>query len=156
MQENDINEVINEVHKVMTPVVEEKGLDFKIKLDEKLPKIKFDKDKIIQVLTNIVNNAIKFTEKGSIMISVNEDKKSNTVDISVKDTGPGIKKEDLPRLFGRYEQLGGPKERKWGGTGLGLAISKEIINRHNGKIWAESEFGKGTTFYLTLPVNVKT
>ena len=121
-------------------------MSFILKLDEGLPRVKFDKDKIIQVLTNLVNNAIKFTEKGDITITSSQG--NNFVRVSVKDTGPGIKAEDLPRLFRRFSQLG----RKPGGTGLGLAISKEIIEMHRGKIGAESELDKGTTFHFILPV----
>jgi len=152
MEENDINEVVREVEKEMAPVVKEKKLDFSVKLDKKIHKIKFDRDTVIQVLTNLVSNAVKFTEKGAITIITDYDRKDNAILVSVKDTGPGIKKEDLPRLFRRYEQLEKGKGRKTGGTGLGLAISKEIITRHSGKIWAASEPGKGSTFCFILPV----
>ena len=134
----------------MSSLAEEKGLKFIVRTGDNLPRIKCDRDKIIQVLGNIVNNAIKFTEKGGITItSVSE---GSSVRVSVRDTGPGIKKEDIPRLFHKFEQITPVKDRKPGGTGLGLAISKEIIEKHGGKIWAESEFGKGTTFLFTLPI----
>ena len=130
----------------MNIVAKEKGLDFILNLDKELPKIKFDRDKISQVLSNLVNNSLKLTEKGSITISTT--KGNNVIQVSVKDTGPGIKEEDMPRLFKQYEQL----ERKTGGTGLGLAISSEIIKAHKGKIWAESTFGQGTTLHFLLPI----
>jgi signal transduction histidine kinase len=98
----------------------------------------------------LINNAIKFTEKGGIVIT--SEKQNNIIEVKVKDTGIGIKNEDLPRLFRAFEQLAQGKERKTGSTGLGLAISKEIIDKHRGKIWAESEFGKGTTFHVVLPI----
>ncbi|MDD5194570.1 MAG: ATP-binding protein [Candidatus Omnitrophica bacterium] len=153
MQGKDMNEVIKEVQNTMASVAKNKGLDIILDLDENLPKTKFDRDKIVQVLTNLINNAIKFTEKGSITIA--SSKKDNFVHLAVKDTGPGIKKEDLPRLFVAFEQLEKGKDRKTGGTGLGLAISKEIIEKHKGKIWAESELGKGTTFQFILPLKAK-
>ena len=134
----------------MAHLAEEKGLKVTVELDEELPKIHFDKDKIIQVLTNLVSNAIKFTEKGSIHIRSKKDKKNSSVTVSIMDTGLGIGKEDLPKVFGAFEQLGGISGRKPGGTGLGLTISKEIVERHNGKIWVESQTGKGTTFYFML------
>ncbi len=150
MQDNDINEVVREVHKTMASFVKSRGIDFSINLEENLPKVKFDSDKIIQVLTNLVNNAVKFTEKGSIKVDTR--KQENVIIVSVSDTGRGIKKEDLPRLFRKFEQLEKGGERKTGGTGLGLAISKEIMQQHSAKIWAESEPGRGTTFYFVLPI----
>lgn len=150
MQENDIPDVINEVHNTMVLVTKQKGLDFIVELEPDLPKIKFDRDKIIQVLANLVNNAIKFTEKGSIWVKVK--KEENTMHVIVQDTGPGIGKEDFPRLFQSFQQLDLAREKKIGGTGLGLAISKEIIMRHNGKIWVESEIGKGSAFHFLLPI----
>ncbi|MDO8489313.1 MAG: ATP-binding protein [Candidatus Omnitrophota bacterium] len=146
MQDNDINEVIKETKEIMDIVAKEKRLDFILNLEEGLPKIKFDRDKISQVLANLVNNSLKFTEKGSISISTT--KGHNVVQVLVKDTGSGIKEEDRPRLFQQYEQL----VRKTGGTGLGLAISLEIIKAHGGEIWAESKFGQGTIMYFTLPI----
>ncbi|MDP2922867.1 MAG: ATP-binding protein [Candidatus Omnitrophota bacterium] len=150
IEENDINEVVKEAQETMVPLAAEKGLYFILKLSEELGKIKFDKDRITQVLANLVNNAIKVTEKGGI--TVRTGKKDNAILVSVQDTGPGIKNEDIPQLFQRFVQLEKGIYRKPGGTGLGLAISKEIIAAHKGRIWAESEFGKGATFYFTLPV----
>lgn len=150
MQDNDINEVVKEVYSTMASFVKSKGVDFSVNLEQDLPKVKFDSDKIIQVLTNLVNNAVRFTEKGGIKLTTR--KQENIILVSVSDTGSGIKKEDLPRLFRKFEQLEKGGEKKTGGTGLGLAISKEIIQEHNAKIWAESEPGKGTMFYFVLPI----
>jgi len=150
MKENDISDPVNEVYSAMVLVTKQKGLDFIVEFEPNLPKIKFDRDKIIQVLTNLVNNAIKFTEKGSIRINVK--KEVNTVHVIVQDTGPGIGKEDFSKLFQSFQQLDLAREKKISGTGLGLAISKEIVMRHNGKIWVESEVGKGSAFHFLLPV----
>lgn len=149
--DNDINEVVKEVYELMEPSAEKKGLSIITKLESQLPKLRFDKDKILQVLTNIVDNAIKFTEKGNITITT--DTQENAVLVSTRDTGPGVAKEDLPRLFNRFEQVSNSKHRRSVGTGLGLAISKEIIRRHNGKIWAESGLGRGTAICFKLPIN---
>jgi signal transduction histidine kinase len=149
MAENDVNESVKEIYETMHSVVRGKRLDFAIKLEDDLPKTKFDRDKIIQVLTNLVNNALKFTEKGGITLVTG--RKDNSIQVSVQDTGPGIKKTDLPRLFHQFEQIKKGSHRTPGGTGLGLFISKEIVEAHGGKIWAESEFGKGSTFHFTLP-----
>ncbi len=153
MRSNNMNEVVEEVVETMSSLANEKGLDLIAKLDETMPAVDFDKDRIIQVLINLVGNAIKFTDTGNITIATA--KADDTVRISVHDTGPGIKKENLPRLFHEFEQLSDTNERKTGGSGLGLAISRRIIEEHNGKIWAESESGKGATFYFELPVQEK-
>jgi len=150
MEAGNINDVVKEIYDTMLPLVKEKGLDFVVNLDDGLPSLRFDMDKIIQVLTNIVNNSIKFTEAGEIKLSTS--KHNNSVLVSVSDTGYGIKKEDLSRVFNRFEQVLNIKGRSTGGTGLGLAISKEIIKHHNGKIWVESEYGKETTFQFILPI----
>ncbi len=149
MRNSSINEAVEEVYKAMLPSAKEKGLDFSLNLDGALGKVKFDVDKIIQVLINLLNNAVKFTEKGHIIIATS--KLENEIQVSVSDTGCGMKQEDLPKLFHKFEQLRRGEERKTGGTGLGLAICKEVIERHNGKIWAESEAGKGSTFCFALP-----
>ncbi|MDD1777292.1 MAG: ATP-binding protein [Candidatus Helarchaeota archaeon] len=153
IQENDINELVKEVHHTMAPLADKKSLGFALKLEEGLPRVKFDRDRIIQVLTNLVNNAIKFTEKGSIVIA--SSRGDNVIQVSVEDSGPGVKVEDMGRLFQQFGQLEEITERKTGGTGLGLAISKEIIEKHKGRIWAESEFGKGATFWFILPIKAK-
>lgn len=149
MEPNDISEVAREIQQAMIPLAEKKNLDFVCQLGKDLAGVKFDRDKIIQVLTNLANNAFKFTDKGSITIITG--KEGNFIQVAVKDTGPGIKEEDMPKLFQQFTQL----QRKVGGTGLGLSICKQIIEAHKGKIWAESEFGKGTAFYFTIPIRRK-
>ena len=149
-KENDINELILMVSKEKGFEADNKGLGLTVNLDEDTRKIKFDHDKIVQVVTNLLSNAIKFTEKGSISITTKSE--DNVVHVMVEDTGPGIRTNDVLRLFQAFEQLGGGPGKKRGGTGLGLAISKEIILAHNGKIWVESQFGKGSTFHFILPI----
>ncbi|MFA6609583.1 MAG: PAS domain-containing sensor histidine kinase, partial [Candidatus Omnitrophota bacterium] len=149
LKENDMNDVIKEVQKTMIAVAKNKGLDIVLRLEDGLPKFKFDRDKIVQVLTNLISNAIKFTDKGKI--TVTSSKGGGIVQVAVSDTGPGIEKNDLPKLFRAFEQLEKGKDRRTGGTGLGLTISKEIIEKHGGAIWAESERGQGSTFNFTLP-----
>ena len=151
-QPNDINEIVRNVYEAMTLAAKDIGVNLLLELDDRLPKVKFDSDKITQVLTNLVDNAVKFTEKGNIVIKTSE--KNGMVHVSVSDTGCGIKKKDLSRLFTMFEQLSTGGEKKTGGTGLGLAICKGIIERHNGKIWVDSVFGKGSKFTFTLPIRV--
>lgn len=147
---NDIKEVALDVSNAMGILAKEKGLDLLVEADERLPKVSFDRDRIIQVLTNLVNNAIKYTDRGKIVISIKQE--VDAVHIMVQDTGLGVKAEDMQKLFQAFEQLDTGKGRNKGGTGLGLAISKEIILGHKGKIWAESELDKGSVFHFTLPV----
>jgi PAS domain S-box-containing protein len=150
IRENDINEIVLEVNKAMSLLAKEKGLDLAVDIDDSIPKIGFDRDKIIQVLINLVSNAIKYTEKGNITISTKLE--GNTVHVIVRDTGTGIKAEDMQKLFQAFGQLDGTRDKKSGGTGLGLVISKEIILAHKGKIWAESKAGKGSSFHFILPI----
>ena len=150
IKENDINEVAREVGSAMAALTKEKNIELVLDLSDHLPMLKFDRDKLVQVLTNLVDNAFKFTEKGSITIA--SAASGEDVLVSVSDTGSGIKIEDFPKLFQQFEQLEKGGGRKTGGTGLGLAISRQIIERHDGKIWVESQPGKGATFYFTLPI----
>ena len=147
---NNINEIIKDVYRTMAPSAKKAGLDILLELDDSLPQCSFDNDKITQVLTNLIVNAMKFTKTGNITIKTG--RSSDSICVSVSDTGCGIKKEDMSKIFNKFEQLGSGGERKTGGTGLGLAISKEIIEQHNGTISFESIFGKGSMFTFTLPV----
>lgn len=123
---------------------------------ENIPNIFVDKEKVTKILANIVSNAVKFTPRsGKVEISVGlywSDR--NFVEVSVKDSGIGIDKKDVPKLFHRFQQVDGSLTRRSGGAGLGLAISKEIIEMHGGKIWVESETGKGSKFAFILPVTI--
>jgi PAS domain S-box-containing protein len=149
-KENDINSIIKDVFETMQPHAAKKQLQLKLNLDQNIPKMKVDRDKIIQVITNLMSNAIKFTKQGAITIRSLLEK--NAVKIWVKDTGPGIKKEDLSKLFKTFQQLQIENGRKTGGTGLGLAICKDIISKHRGRIWVESKLGEGSKFIFLLPI----
>ncbi|MCX5777483.1 MAG: ATP-binding protein [Candidatus Firestonebacteria bacterium] len=153
LQENNINELVVKILEPMRPIAGKKGLALELIIGEDIPKIKYDSDKITQVIINLVDNALKFTETGKI--TVKTVKEGDIVKVSVADTGIGIKQGDTPKLFGKFEQILTGNERRTGGTGLGLSICREIITGHNGKIWAESEWGKGTKFYFTLPAEEK-
>jgi len=147
---NDLLQVIKEVIEAQELAAKEKNLYLKGELPSDLPKVPFDIDKMYQVLNNLISNAIKFTEKGGIIVSCINHEEKNYVEVCVKDTGEGIKEEDKHKLFKKFQQLGDSRKHV-GGTGLGLAICKEIINRHGGKIWVESEFGVGSSFHFILP-----
>jgi len=154
MVEGNINDVVKEVGEGFKISLNNKGLDLEFQLQEDLPFVKFDKDKIIQVLTNYINNALKFTEKGKIYL-VTEKEGENAVRVSVKDEGIGIKEEDLDKLFQAFSQISSEVEIQVGGTGLGLALCKKIIESLKGRVGIASEFGRGSTFYFILPIQVR-
>lgn len=152
MKEDEINQVVKETVETYLRTAQGKGLYIKKELDENVGKVNFDADRLTQVMDNLLNNAIKFTDKGGITVKTFKNSKDKVLIISVADTGEGIKDEDKPKLFQRFQQLGGVKNRKTGGTGLGLAICKQIIEKHGGKIWVESQSNKGAEFKFTLPI----
>lgn len=126
-----------------------KGLELKTAYSDKVIESYIDRDKIIQIFNNLVGNALKFTDKGYIEIQVID--RESHIECFVADRGRGIADSDIPKLFSKFQQFGrtpGPGEK---GTGLGLAISKNIVELHKGKIWVESQLGKGTKFIFTLP-----
>lgn len=129
--------------------VKHKPVSLRTDLPAQLPAIYGDSEKVEQILTNLVNNAVKFTSSGSVTIMARQD--GDFVSISVVDTGIGISKEALDRIFYPFEQADGSTIRQFGGTGLGLSITKDLVEQHGGRIWVESEEGQGSTFYVTLP-----
>ena len=162
--EFDLEKMLLRITSVMNFRIDEKQQNFVVRLDRTLPKRIFsDEQRLAQVITNLLSNAVKFTpENGNITLSV-QDITPKTVDhslqstlrITVTDTGIGISKEQQKRLFTSFEQADGSIARKFGGTGLGLAISKNIIDLIGGKIWIESEEGKGSSFIFEVTVEVR-
>lgn len=148
-EETDIPSLINEIYETMLPMAGKKNLDMTKQVLDGLPQIKADKDKLSQVLANLIGNSIHATEKGSVTISALLEE--GNIKLSVTDTGNGIRQADLPKLFLRFSQI----KRRFGGTGLGLAICKEIVDAHKGAIWAESQEGQGSTFWISLPAGQK-
>jgi PAS domain S-box-containing protein len=153
MHENDINEVVRELEKTVSPLAKEKGLNFALNLKSDLPRMIFDRDRIMQALTNLLNNTIKFTKNGSVVVTTGME--ADYIKVSVADTGLGIDKEDIPKLFRQFDQLETGLRRNVDGTGLGLVISKKIIEAHKGRIGVESELGKGSTFWFALPIKYR-
>ncbi len=152
-QPHDLNEIVSEALETMTPLAHTKSLKLKLELAKNLPPLALDRDRILQVLMNLINNAIKFTDKGIVTVTTSSEKGS--VGVRVSDTGIGIKEQSLPKLFQTFGQVDTGRGRKTGGTGLGLAISKKIIEQHGGKIWAESRYGAGSSFLFQLPPTKK-
>lgn len=124
-------------------------------LDPELEFLEADKQKLKQILFNLLSNAVKFSKKNGGTITITTKKYDDKAQISVSDTGIGIKKEDVGKLFNKFQQIESATYKKYGGTGLGLAISKELVELHGGRIWAESKYGEGTTFIFKLPLNEK-
>lgn len=148
----DLNTALLESIDSQRLVAENKKLALTADLQSEMPEVMFDKDRLAQVMSNLLSNALKFTEQGGVVVKSVVVAQRNSVEISVEDTGPGIKAEDLSRLFEKFQQLESSAYNKSGGTGLGLAISKMIVEKHGGKIWAESEYGKGTKVIFLLPI----
>lgn len=144
----DVGQLVGDVAKAQRPLVQQKGVEIKIDIDAPSPHARADERRLRQVVTNIISNAVKFTDKGSIEIGVH--KEGERVVVSVKDTGPGIAEEALPKLFSEFVQLGSLKQRARG-TGLGLAICKRLVEAHGGQVTAESKVGAGSAFRVTLP-----
>ncbi len=153
IQDNDIKEVVSEVHETMALYAKKNKVELSLELAEELSEAKFDRAKINQVLTNLVDNAIKFTpEKGKVSINVHL--QNEELVISVSDTGIGIHKEALSKIFECFYRVN-QRDKEIQGTGLGLAIVHKIVVMHTGRIEVASEVGQGTTFTVFLPLNLK-
>jgi len=150
---HNINHIIQEVVEAQKDVAGSKGLYLKLELEEPLPLVPCDSDRLIQVLNNLLNNAIKFTKTGGITITSVNKTGSNNITVSVKDTGRGISPEGILKIFEKFQQIESAEHNEEGGTGLGLAICRQIIERHGGKIWVESVEGAGSTFSFILPIH---
>jgi len=134
----------------ITPLVEAKQIQFESALDGPMPAVRLDPEKILQVLRNLMGNAVKFTPKGG-QVSVAAKSRDGILEVSVKDSGPGIPAESLGSIFEKFSQGSHAGANHRQGTGLGLAIAKNIITSHGGNIWAESQLGSGSKFVFVLP-----
>jgi signal transduction histidine kinase/CheY-like chemotaxis protein/ligand-binding sensor domain-containing protein len=156
--EFDLRRLIDDVKDLLAYSAEHKGVDFLIEYPDNAPRYFIgDAGRIRQVITNLVGNAIKFTDKGQVSVSVTcEQVQDGTaaMRIAVSDTGPGIPAEKLLSLFEKFRQLDGSAARKHGGTGLGLAISRQLVNLMGGHIGVESQPGSGSTFWCSIPLRV--
>lgn len=153
LKEEDIGAIIRRIIKNMTGFAGSKNIELIENIKDNLPQVMIDKDRVMQVLTNLINNGVKFTpENGKIFLTADfEDDKF--LKISVKDTGMGIKEEDKGKVFEKFKQVDDILVREAGGTGLGLPICRNIVEYLGGKIWVESVYGEGATFQFTLPIS---
>src|SRR5947199_3926879 len=145
-----VKDAIQEVTGILDPMARQQGLQVTTVGAANAEVIKADRSKFKQVLYNLLSNAVKFTPPpGRITLTVQDSREQLTV--SVQDTGIGMKPEDPPKLFREFEQIDGSYTRRYQGTGLGLALCRRFVQMHGGRIWAESQFGKGSTFTFTIP-----
>jgi signal transduction histidine kinase len=154
MQKVGIHQVLQNCLVASTSTINSKEVEISTKLDEENKNIEIvaDKDRLTQVFSNIISNALKFTKKGSINIETHVDKSTEKMEINISDTGGGIPKEILPRLFGKFATKSLPIDGT-NGTGLGLFISRAIVNAHGGEIEGYNNNIGGATFKIELPVN---
>jgi two-component system, NtrC family, sensor histidine kinase GlrK len=146
---DDLAPLITRVIREIEPLAEAKGIRIKRDIQES-PRVSMDTERILQVLRNLLGNAIKFTPQGGV-IEISLQAKDGVVEVSVTDTGPGIPEEQTAIIFDKFRQAVHEGSRKIQGTGLGLAIVKQIIQSHGGRVWVESAVGRGSTFRFTLP-----
>lgn len=149
----DIYVIVNVVLKLSEPLTKDKNLKFINSVPKDIPLVEADENRLQQILHNLLGNAIKFTEKGTITIDAKE--KNGMVSIAVSDTGIGIPEAKFEGIFKSFEQADGNIEREYGGTGLGLSVTKQLVELHKGSIDVASKVGKGSTFTFTLPKSNK-
>lgn len=148
-----IEPILRGVMSTAVGLTRENNLSLKLNIPADLPNVEIDTRRIRQVLLNLVSNAAKFTQKGSLTLGA--ERRKNQIVVYVKDTGIGIKPEDLDKVFEEFRQIDGSLAREQTGTGLGMPISKKFIELHGGEMWIQSQFGVGTTVYFSLPVLVQ-
>ncbi len=146
-----LEHVVQEVTKMAGSAFAQKGLWLRAEFAPDLPQVFIDTTRIRQVLLNLVTNSLRFTETGGVTIHASAT--DEHLLITVEDTGSGIAPEDVPKVFDEFRQVGQASWRRREGTGLGLSISRRFIELHGGRIWLESEPGRGTRFYFTIPIH---
>jgi signal transduction histidine kinase len=150
MRPLSVIELVERVAATTAYLFEQKNLKLTRDYEAELPEVIGDWDSLIRVMLNLISNAVKFTQQGSVTCRARQH--NGKIIVSVIDTGIGIAAADHARVFEKYAQAGDPHTGRSKGTGLGLPISKQIVEHHGGRIWLESELGKGSTFSFTLPV----
>ena len=145
----DVRRVATELMATATPLAEQKGVLLQLEVAEGVGLLTADRTRVRQVLWNLLGNAIKFTDHGTIRVTARRD--GDALLFSVTDTGIGIAAEHLPNIFDHFSQIEGGRRESISGTGLGLSISKSLVELHGGRIWASSEPGRGSTFCFTIP-----
>jgi signal transduction histidine kinase len=159
IRELNMKSVITSVVQLFDPLIKQKNLTLSVNVDERLPIVYGDEEKVRQVLTNLLSNAVKFTARGGITITaslseigIDPGEQPLFMEICIADTGIGIKNEDLGKIFDKFVQIDFTLVREYGGTGLGLSIAQGLVKLHKGTIWVSSQYGAGSTFCFTLPL----
>lgn len=146
----DMKKLLQDISSVYQHRIGQNNVALELNLPAELPSIQADANRMTQVVTNILDNAIRYTpENGKVILSANQ--AEGGVQISIQDSGPGIKEEDVGRIFDRFYRLDVSRNRGEGGSGLGLAIARSIVQAHGGRIWAESKPGQGLTIFILIP-----
>lgn len=148
-----LQNILDTLKNELMPIIHRRKQNLELVIEDGLPPVRADRNKIRQVLLNLLSNSTKFTPDGG-HLRVEAFKENGWCRISIIDDGVGIKKKDQKTIFEPFSQVYNPAPRESGGTGLGLAITKQIIEKHGGKIWVDSEYGKGSRFHFTLPLAV--
>jgi len=148
-----VADVVASVRASLRSLANEKGLELLTEVAPDVSDAYGDSKRITQCLLNLVGNALKFTRQGRVVVAVNRD--SERLRFRVSDTGIGIPADQLDAIFAEFRQVDTTTTRDFGGTGLGLSITKKFVELHGGRIWVESEPGKGSTFYFTIPLRVE-
>jgi len=153
LQKENLSVLLKEAAEPFQEKIREKGLAFDFVLPSKeLPKVDVDKEKIVLAVQNLLENAVNYTKAGKIVLAVQYKPSQKEVQIYVQDSGIGIPEDQKKRVFSRFFRSTSALKTETEGTGLGLFIAKNIVEAHGGRIWFESEEGKGTTFYFALPL----
>ncbi|MCB0034936.1 MAG: GAF domain-containing protein, partial [Anaerolineales bacterium] len=145
----EIPRIAHEVMATTQGLITEKPIELLLTMDSNLTTIEADRTRLVQILLNLLSNAAKFTDEGEIELSLKAD--GDYLLVGVRDSGIGIKEEDIGQVFEQFRQIGGMEHRKAGGTGLGMPITKQLVELHGGKIWIESVYEQGSTFWFTIP-----
>jgi signal transduction histidine kinase len=149
--EYSVQEIVDVVHTSLRSLAIEKGLAFTATAPADIPPARGDGRRLTQCLMNLAGNALKFTRHGRVEIDVRLD--GEWLVYRVSDTGIGIPKDEVENVFAEFRQVDAAITREFGGTGLGLSITKRLVEMHGGRIWVESELGKGSTFFFTVPLH---
>jgi signal transduction histidine kinase len=153
LAEYSVGDTVEAVRAALRSLAAEKNLEFVTTVPEDLPLAYGDSKRITQCLTNLAGNALKFTRQGRVEIGV--ESQDDMLRFSVSDTGIGIPADRIEGLFAEFQQADATIAREFGGTGLGLSIAKKFVEMHGGRVWVESELGKGSTFLFTIPLRVE-
>ena len=149
MKENAVlGEIVDEAVTAVRPLFNSKGLTLRRDIPRNLPALHCDRVRIRQVLLNLLSNAGRFTERGGVQVCARLEEQA--IIVSVADTGPGIKADEMDEIFKPFQQVDGSVQSHWAGSGLGLSVSKHFVELHKGRMWLESEPGQGATFYFRL------